>query len=309
MHQVFIDGEAGTTGLQIRERLAGRSDITLIRLDDARRKDAAARAEALAAADIAILCLPDEAAREAVALTRDAGTRLIDASTAHRVAEGWVYGFAEMTAGQAEAIAHARYVANPGCYPTGSIGILRPLVEAGLLPRDYPVTINAVSGYTGGGKALITRMEDPAAENATDSPFFVYGLGLAHKHLPEITARGLLDHPPVFVPSVGRFAQGMIVQVPLHLRLLSGGPSPADLRDALATHYGAMAGTVRVAGAEESAAVKELDPRLLNDTDDMLIHVFGNAEADQAVVMAVLDNLGKGASGAAVQNLDLMLRG
>ena len=309
MHQVFIDGEAGTTGLQIRQRLDGRTDITLIRLDDARRKDPVARAEALAAADIAILCLPDGAARQAVELTREAGTRLIDASTAHRVAEGWVYGFTEMTAGQADAIARARWVANPGCYPTGSIGILRPLVEAGLLPRDYPVTIHAVSGYTGGGKTLIARMEDPTAEAATDSPFFVYGLTLAHKHLPEITARARLDRAPVFVPSVGRFAQGMIVQVPLHLRLLTGAPGPADLRDALAAHYAAAAGAVRVATAEESAAVKELDPRLLNHTDGMLIHVFGNAAGDQAVVMAVLDNLGKGASGAAVQNLDLMLRG
>lgn len=307
MHQVFIDGEAGTTGLQIRQRLEGRTDITLIRLDDDRRKDASARAEALRAADVAILCLPDQAARDAVALVTDATTRLIDASTAHRVADGWVYGFAEMQAGQAEAIAHARFVANPGCYPTGAIGIIRPLVTAGLLPNGYPVTINAVSGYTGGGKTLIARMEDPTVDNATDAPFFVYGLTLAHKHLPEITAHAGLDRPPVFLPSVGRFAQGMIVQLPLHLADLPGAPSPADIRQGLTDHYAAMAGAVRVASASESAAVKELDPRLLNHSDAMLIHVFGNAAGDQAVVMAVLDNLGKGASGAAVQNLDLML--
>jgi len=297
--KVFIDGEAGTTGLQIFRRLEGRADIELIRLDDASRKDAGARRNALHAADLAILCLPDDAAREAVAMLGNSGTRVVDASTAHRTDPAWTYGFPEMTAGQADKVASARLVSNPGCYPTGGIGLIRPLREAGLLSADHPVSINAISGYSGGGKSLIAEFENGSAPNA-----FVYGLGQGHKHLRELACHGLLERSPIFVPQVGNFAQGMIVQVPLHLDTLPGHPSLAEVHDVLSRHYDGAA-NVRVAPLEPAPA--RLDPEALNGTDDMELHVFGNLADGRCVLAAVLDNLGKGASGAAVQNMELML--
>jgi N-acetyl-gamma-glutamyl-phosphate reductase len=304
--KVFIDGEAGTTGLQIGARLAGRDDIELLHLDDAERKDTQRRREALNAADLVILCLPDEAAREAVALIDNPATRVIDASTAHRTADGWVYGFPEYDAGQREAIAGATRVANPGCYALASIAILHPLVEAGLLAPDWPVSINAVSGYTGGGKSLIAAFEDPASETYSETPYFAYGLDLAHKHVPEITRWSGLAHAPVFAPGVGRFAQGMIVQVPLALWAMPGSPSPSDVHAALADHYAGQ-WSVDVVPPEEAAATKRLEPEALNGTNRLALHVFANGDAGQAVVTGLLDNLGKGAAGQAVQNLNLML--
>ena len=304
--RVFIDGEAGTTGLEIRERLEGRRDIALVRLDPARRKDASARKDALDGADAAILCLPDEAAREAVALVENPSVTLVDASTAHRTDAAWAYGFAEMDRAQPGRIAASRRIANPGCYPTGMIALVRPLVSAGILPADFPVTVNAVSGYSGGGKQLIARYEDATAADRTDSPFWAYGLGLEHKHVPEMQTHGLLTHRPLFVPSVGRFYRGMIVQVPLQLAALPGAPTPARIHACLADHF-ASCRHVTVAPLAESAGLAALHAEGMNNTDDMRLHVFGNARHGQAVLAAVLDNLGKGAAGAAVQNLDLAL--
>ena len=304
---VFIDGEEGTTGLQIRERLEGRTELDFIRLPDARRKDPDARREALNAADIAILCLPDDAAREAVAMIGNNSTRVIDASTAYRVADGWTYGFPEMAADHAGAVASAARVTNPGCYPTGAIALIRPLVEAGLLPAEFPVTVNAVSGYSGGGKALIARMEDASAPNAVEAAWFGYGLGLAHKHVPEIQTYGALAHRPLFAPSVGRFRQGMIVQVPLQLWSLPGRPTAAALREALAAHFEGCRFVTVADEAATAARASLLDPEELNDTNGLRLFVFGNDDYGQAVLAAQLDNLGKGASGQAVQCLNLML--
>jgi N-acetyl-gamma-glutamyl-phosphate reductase len=304
--KVFIDGEAGTTGLQIRERLAGRADITLLSIDPDKRKDAGARHALLNAADVVVLCLPDQAAREAVALIENDRTRVIDASTAFRTAPDWVYGFAEMTVGQREAIASAKRVSNPGCYPTGFIALVRPLVEAGLLPKGYPLTVNAVSGYSGGGKAMIAEFEDTASPAYVQTPFRLYGLGLAHKHVPEMRAHGLLSRAPVFSPAVGRYAQGMLVEVPLHLQALPGAPPAHLLREALSAHY-AGAAFVTVADDAEAAALTTLDPEGLNGTNRMALFVFANAETGHCRLVALLDNLGKGASGAAVQNLNLMM--
>ncbi|MFJ1290514.1 N-acetyl-gamma-glutamyl-phosphate reductase [Paracoccus yeei] len=292
-HKVFIDGEAGTTGLQIRDRLLGRADITLIQIDPARRKDAEARREAFAEADVAILCLPDGPAREAVALAQGLPTRFIDASTAHRVDPAWTFGFAELAPGAREAIAKAQYVSNPGCYSTGAIAILAPLVAAGLVAPDEALSINAVSGYTGGGKELIGEYERGEAP-----PAFVYALAQGHKHLPEIVKYSGLTRRPIFAPSVGNFAQGMAVQVPLHL---GQGRTLDGLRQAIAQHY---AGERFIALVEPEARVV---PTRLNDTNRLEISVHGSDDNGCAVVVAVLDNLGKGASGAAVQNLNLML--
>lgn len=297
--KIFIDGEAGTTGLQIATRLERRGDIDLIRLDDACRKDRVARAEALKAADIAILCLPDAASREAAEMVAGGTTRLLDASSAHRVAEGWTYGFAEMALGQDQAIASARFVSNPGCYPTGAIALLRPLRMAGLLPEDLPVSVNAVSGYSGGGKAMIAEYADGAAPGG-----FVYGLSQAHKHLPEMQRYSLLARAPIFLPSVGNFAQGMVVQLPLHLADLPGTPTLKELREALAAHYAGVR-FVRVAALQDDPGRISAESNV--GTNDMTLHVCGDAGGQRAVLVAVLDNLGKGASGAAVQNLNLMM--
>lgn len=298
--RVFIDGEAGTTGLQIRERIAGRREIALIQVDPGRRKDPAARAEAMAAADVAVLCLPDDAAREAVALAAglpNGGPRMLDASTAHRVAEGWVYGFPELTPDQPGLIRAAKRVANPGCYPTGAIALLRPLVDAGLLSADHPVTINAVSGYSGGGRSMIE-----AYEAGTAPAFELYALTLEHKHLPETVRYTGLARRPIFVPSVGNFRQGMLVSVPLHLDTLPGAPKAADLEAALVARY-AGCEYVKVVPAQ---GAKQLEPQALNGTNLLELRVFGNEARRHAVLVARLDNLGKGASGAAVQNIETM---
>lgn len=299
--RIFIDGEAGTTGLQIRARLEKREDIELVRLADAVRKDPAARAQALNGVDVAILCLPDDAAREAVALVTNPDVKIIDASTAYRVASGWTYGFPELDAGQRGRIAAAKRVSNPGCYAVASVSMLRPLVDAGLLPAAHPVTLNAISGYSGGGKQMITDFEG-GGDVAT--PYFVYGLGLKHKHVPEIQAHGGLAHRPLFVPSVGHYAQGMIVQLPLQLWALPGRPTADGIHAALAKHYAGHR-FVTVAPLADAQAMARLEPEAANGTNELRLHVF--AGEDQAVVMALLDNLGKGASGSCVQNLNIML--
>lgn len=307
--KIFIDGEHGTTGLQIRSRLARRDDLDVLSIPEAERRNAAMREDLLNKADVAVLCLPDDASREAVAmLSGNNAVRIIDTSTAHRTDPAWAYGFAEMDADQKARIRNARLVANPGCYPTGAIGLIRPLRAGGILPDGYPVTVNAVSGYTGGGKQMIAQMEDSSRDDAISAPHFVYGLTLKHKHVPEMKTHGLLDRAPLFSPSVGRFAQGMIVQVPLFLEDLAGSPSMQDIHAALSDHYAGQ-DVVSVVPLADSAAIARLDPTLLNDTDRMQIYVFGTAGTPHVNLVALLDNLGKGASGAAVQNMDMLLAG
>lgn len=307
---IFIDGEAGTTGLQIRARLAARDDVEVVSLGDDRRKDPAARAEMLNGCDLAVLCLPDDAARDAVAMIENPDVKVIDASTAHRVDPDWIYGFPELDTGQAEAIGAAKRVSNPGCYALSSVAVIHPLVAAGILPADHPVTINAVSGYSGGGRKMIESFEDENAPDYTEEAFRVYGLSLEHKHVPEIQTRSGLTHRPLFMPSVGRFSQGMIVQVPLQLWPLPGKPTARDLHGALAAHYEGQR-FVKVAALDQSAKMTGIQPEAVNGTNEIHLYVFANEtsneEGGQAVVMALLDNLGKGASGQAVQNMNLML--
>ncbi len=300
-HTIYIDGEAGTTGLEIRERLEARKDLQLMLLGD-RRRDVEARREALNSADAVILCLPDDAAREAVSMIENSAVKIIDASTAYRVDPNWVYGFAEMDAGQREAIASTTRVSNPGCYPTGFIALMRPLVKAGLVPASHPVTVNAVSGYSGGGKTMIGEFEAEGASTA----FRGYGLSLKHKHVPEMTKHTGLTLPVLFSPAVGNYRQGMLVEVPLHLSALPETPSVERIHGALVEAYAGQR-FVEVVDLEATEAMGGIEPEALNGTNTVRLHVFGDRGGEQVRLVAMLDNLGKGASGAAVQNLNIML--
>ena len=301
-HTIFIDGGVGTTGIEIGDRLAGRPELSLITLDEKDRKDAAARRDALNAADIVILCLPDDAAREAVALIDNDHTRVIDASTAHRVADGWTYGFPELEPGHREKLAASRFVANPGCWPTGFLALVRPLTLAGLVPADWPVTVSGASGYSGGGKAMIAEYE---GADGAPTAFRAYGLGLGHKHVPEMTRYSGLVHPPLFAPAVANGYRGMVVEVPLQLRAMPGAPALEDVHAALADAY-AGSPLVSVASLAESAAMGQVELEHVGATDRLALFVFGNADSGQARLVAALDNLGKGAAGAAVQNLNIL---
>jgi len=320
--KVFIDGAAGTTGLEIRERLEGRRDLELVRLSDADRKDARARREALNESDLVILCLPDDAAREAAGMIERNDVRVIDASTAHRTAPGWVYGFPELEKDQRARIAASTRVANPGCYPTGYLALVRPLVRAGIIPPDFPLTVNAVSGYSGGGKAMIEEFEKKDSPAYVETAVRTYGLTLAHKHVPEMKVHAGTTHPPVFAPSVGRYYRGMIVEVPLQLWALPGKPTVFDIYKTLVEAYrgeklvevaefdSSMVALRAMREGKTPADIKPLiniDAEMLKLTNGMKLFVFGNDKTQQARLVAVLDNLGKGASGAAVQNLNIML--
>lgn len=309
--KVFIDGEHGTTGLKIRERLADRSDIDVLSIPHEERRNDEFRRTLLSQADVAILCLPDDASRQAVAMLAESGnqtTRIIDTSTAHRTAPNWVFGFAELTSGQEAAIASARFVSNPGCYSTGAIALLRPLIDAGILPPGHPISINAVSGYSGGGKDLIAKMEDKSHADHVSANHFLYALTMAHKHVPEIVSRAGLKRAPIFTPSVGRFTQGMLVNIPLHLDLLITSPDAGHLQGILDRHYQGSK-FVKVSGVEESSSLARIDAEEMVGSDAMKLYVFGDSAGMQVNLVASLDNLGKGASGAAIQNLDIMLAG
>ena len=302
--RVFIDGEAGTTGLEIRERLKGRGELSFISLGDADRKDAGKRKEALNACDLAILCLPDEAAKEAVALIDNPAVKVIDASTAYRTAGGWTYGFPELRPGQRDAVAESKRVSNPGCYPTGFLALVAPLVRTGIVPGYQALTVNAVSGYSGGGKAMIAEFE--GVDKAKAPPYRAYGLGLHHKHVPEMTLHAGLTREVLFAPAVGAYRQGMIVEVPLQLAALPTRTSVEVIHGALVESYDG-ARFVEVADLEATETMTGLTPEGLNGTNTLRLHVFGDREGEQVRLAALLDNLGKGASGAAVQNLNLML--
>ena len=305
--KIFIDGEVGTTGLQISSRLAARADIELLQIEAARRKDRSARAEALNAADIAILCLPDAAAREAVELVENPATRIIDASTAHRAVDGWVYGFPEYDAGQRARIQAGTRISNPGCYAIAAVALLHPLIDAGLLPAAWPISINGMSGYSGGGKALIAAFEtgvegaDPITATTYD-----YALKLDHKHVAEITRWSGLAKPPIFLPAVGRYYKGMLVHVPLPLWALPNAPSASDVFEIYSSHYRDQR-FVTVAAFDVGQSLANLDPESLNDSNELRLHVLHNDVSGQAVVVGLLDNLGKGASGQVVQTVNLLL--
>ncbi|KEY56989.1 N-acetyl-gamma-glutamyl-phosphate reductase [Serratia sp. DD3] len=304
--RIFIDGEAGTTGLQIHSQLSNRDDIELLELPRAERKDPQKRSQALNECDIAILCLPDDAARESVSLVKNPRVRILDASSAHRSTPGWVYGLPELTSGQAALIAEANRVTNPGCYPTGAIALLRPLTERGMVPRDYPVNVHAISGYSGSGRSLIEAYEDPNHPEPISAAFRGYGLSLKHKHVPEMQQQALLTYPPLFTPSYGKYRQGIVLYVPLHVRLLQAGISAKQIHDCLSEFY-SDAKHINVIPVEQAAKVTQLDPEYLNGTNSLDIYVFANEEAGQILLAAVFDNLGKGASRAAIQNLNIML--
>jgi len=306
VYKIFIDGQAGTTGLQIQSRLSHRKDIEIVEIDPKHRKDLTARKEMINSSDVVILCLPDEAAIEAVKLISNDNVRVLDASSAHRVTEGWTYGLPELSAQQAKDIASARLVSNPGCYPTGAILLLRPLIDANLLNADYPYCVTAISGYTGGGRDAIERFENSERDDFISSQSRRYALHHEHKHIKEMKAYGNLDSKPVFLPSYGRYRQGITLQIPLHLSLHKPGVTVAQLREALSLHYKDST-FVHVLNEQDTQATEGLEPDVHNDTNEVTLGVFSPEGTDHVVLSAVYDNLGKGASGAAVQNLEIML--
>lgn len=305
---IFIDGEAGTTGLQIHSRLHGRSDIQMLSLAAHERKIQARRSEALNSCDIAILCLPDEAAKEAVSFITNPQVRVLDASSGHRTTPGWVYGLPELDSEQPLKISKAKRVSNPGCYPTGAILLIHPLVASEVIPNDYPINVHAISGYSGSGRQLIDQYEDPSHPEHKTSPFIGYGLDLSHKHVPEMQKYSLLSHRPLFTPAYGKYKQGIVLYIPLHTRLLKSNSSLEKVHETLDRYY-ANSEYVNVQPLRDAESTKLLEPEILNNTNKLNIWIFGSKDQDQILLAAVYDNLGKGASGAAVQNLELMLYG
>jgi N-acetyl-gamma-glutamyl-phosphate reductase len=305
---VFIDGEHGTTGLQIRARLDGRDDLELASIPIERRRDQALRRRLLNEADLAILCLPDEAARQAVGMIANPRTRVLDGSTAHRVSAGWVYGFPELDKAQPEAIRAACFVSVPGCYATATVGLLRPLIAGGLLVPDQPISVHGVQGYSGGGRQLVDAMEGRGGEHRLAGPYRAYALELSHKHQPEMQRYSGLARIPLFMPAVGAWRQGQLVQIPLHLWTLPHHPTAGDMHAVLAAHYeGQRFVRVMPFAPGQSPADTVLAPEALVGTNMMELFVFENRAEGHALLVARMDNLGKGASGAAAQNLDIML--